>query len=394
MTAVPAAARVAGLLAVGLAVALAWTAVVVLGGGSVAGSARALAGAGLLRPDSLATVASAAAPLLLAGLAVAVGLCAGTVNLGVQGQALAGATAATLVAERLHVRVELLLPLAVAAGMAAGLAWALPPALLRAWCGVPEPLTTVLASFMTVAVVAALPFASRPADVSPSASIGSLAVPLRHLAGNATWPSLLTWTVPSALLAALVLVVAMRGSSVGTRLRALLAEPRAALVAGVRPGVAAVAALLLSGAVAGLAGLQDVLGPGAPVAGGLGTVATAGAAPVGSRSLASVPLAHLPDYGLLAVAVALAGRASGLGMAAAALALAFIDHAGVTLGPAAGLPPEAAAVLQAVLVVAAVVAARLFRALTGAYQARSAWFAPAGQAAAGDLDEAMESARA
>jgi len=396
VTAVAAAVRVAGLLAVGLAVGLVWIAGVVLGGGSVAGAARAVAAAGLLGPDSLAAVASAAAPLLLAGLAVAIGLRAGLVNLGVQGQALAGALAAALVVERLPAPAELLLPLAVVAGAAAGLAWALLPALLRAWHGVPEPLTTVLASFLAVAVVAALPLAGRPPAVPPGAGTGNLAVPLRRVAGTpaATWPSLLTWTVPLALLAALALVVTLRGSSVGLRLRALLAEPRAALVAGVRPGVTAVTALLLSGAVAGTAGLQDVLGQGVPVAGGLGTVA-AGAAPAGAGSLAPVALAHLPDYGLLAVAVALAGRASGLGMAATALALALIDRAGVALGQPAGPRPAAVAVLQAVLVVAAVTAARLVRGLTAADQAKGPRRpAPAPDDRTIDVDEAPEAARA
>src|SRR6266542_2133294 len=309
VTAVGVAARLAGLAAAGLAVALAWTGLVAFGGGSVPGSAGALAGTALLRPESLAVAATGAAPLLLAGLAVAIGLRAGVINLGVQGQALAGALAAVLVQDRLRAPAGLLLAVTVLAAMAAGLAWALLPALLRAWRGVPEALTTVLGSFVAVALIAAVPLVWQPPPARPRAGIGNLAVPLREIAPGAAWPSLLTWTVPVALLGAIAMVLALRASRVGPRLRAMLDQPRAALLAGVRPRLVATTALLLSGAVAGLVGLQDVLAHGAPVAGGLCAVGTSAAAPLaGPAAPAPVAVVHLPDYGLLAVAVVLAAR--------------------------------------------------------------------------------------
>jgi simple sugar transport system permease protein len=366
-------ARVGGLLAIGGAVVLAWVGLVALAGGSVAASIEAVAVAGLLRPESLAATATGAAPLLLAGLAIAIGLRAGVLNLGVQGQALAGVLAAVLVEDRLRAPAGVLLAAAVLAAMAAGLAWALLPALLRARHGVPEALTTVVASFAAVALLAAVPLAWRPPLAQPPAAIGDLALPLRRVAGDAAWASLLTWTVPLALLGALALALVLRGTTVGPRLRALVEEPRAALLAGVRPGVTATIALLLSAGVAGLVGLQDALATGAPVAGGLGALATSGAvAPPPEGALAPVAVAHLPDYGLLAVAVALAGRASGLGMVAAALALSLVDRAGAVAGPAAGLSPSRVVALQVVLVIAAVAAARVGRAVRAARQARAA----------------------
>jgi len=373
VTAVGVAARLTGLLAAGLAVALAWIGLVALGGGSVSGSVDALAGTSLLRADSLAAAATGAAPLLLAGLAIAIGLRAGVVNLGVQGQALVGALAALLVQQRLLAPPGLVLAVSVAAAMAAGLAWALLPALLLSWRGLPEALTTVLGSFVAVALVAALPLAGQPAATSPLAGTGSLAMPLRRVADGAAWPSLVTWTVPVALLGAVALALVLRATRVGPRLRAMLDEPRAALLAGVRPGATTRIALLLSAAVAGLVGLQDTLAQGAPVAGGLGTIATSGAAaPLAGPGAAPVAIAHLPDYGLLAVAVVLVGRASGLGMVVAAFALELLDRAGAAAGPAAGLSTGRVVVLQVVLVVAAVLAARVVRGVTASHLARSA----------------------
>ncbi len=306
MTAVGVAARLAGLAAAGLAVALAWTGLVAFGGGSVPGSAGALAGTALLRPESLAVAATGAAPLLLAGLAVAIGLRAGVINLGVQGQALAGALAAVLVQDRLRAPAGLLLAVTVLAAMAAGLAWALLPALLRAWRGVPEALTTVLGSFVAVALIAAVPLVWQPPPARPRAGIGNLAVPLREIAPGAAWPSLLTWTVPVALLGAIAMVLALRASRVGPRLRAMLDQPRAALLAGVRPRLVATTALLL-----------------------------------------------------------------WLGMVLAAFALELLDRAGAIAGPVAGLSPNRVIALQVVLVVAAVLAARVVRGVTVSYQARA-----------------------
>jgi simple sugar transport system permease protein len=388
--------RALAVLLVVVAVALAWAAIVVAGGGELASVGRAVAGAGLLHPDALAAVASAAAPLLLAGLAAAIALRAGLVNLGVLGQALAGAAAALVVAERVQAPAPLLLPLVALTGMGAGLAWALPPALLRAWRGVPELLTTVLASYLAVAVVGALPPAREPPRVPPPATVGNLAAPLARLAPGASWPALLTWTVPLAVVAALAWAFVLHCTEAGPRLRALAAgEARAARIAGVRAGVTAVAALLLSGAVAGLAGLQDVLGQGAPVSGGLGAAGLTGLA--GGLAPADVPgstaplaLAHLPDYGLLAIAVALGGRGSSLGMAAAALALALLDRAGLAAGPAAGLAPGSVAILQAALVVAAVGAARVARGLTDRWDAVQLRRRAPAPEAVGELEQAPE----
>jgi ABC-type uncharacterized transport system permease subunit len=335
-------ARALAVLLALVAVALAWAAIVVFSGAELASAAAAVTRAGLLRPDSLAAAASAAAPLLLAGLAAAIAFRAGLVNLGVQGQALAGALTAALVAELVQAPPLLLLALAALAGMGAGLAWALLPALLRAWRGVPELLTTVLASYLAVAVVAALPVATEPPRARPLATIGNLAAPLASLAPGATWPALLTWTVPVALVAVLAWAFVLHCSYAGLWLRALALAPGAARSAGARAGVTAVTALLLSGAVAGLAG---GLAPG---------------------SAAPLALAHLPDYGMLAIAVALTGRASALGMTAAALALALLDRASAAIGPAAGLPQASVAILQVVLVVAAVAAVRV----TGGLAAR------------------------
>lgn len=92
-----------------------------------------------------------ATPLLLTGLAVALAFRAGVLNIGAEGQLLAGATAAVLVALGLTPALgRWSVPLALAAGAGAGAAWAAIPAWLRARRGVLEVITTIMLNSVAV----------------------------------------------------------------------------------------------------------------------------------------------------------------------------------------------------------------------------------------------------
>jgi simple sugar transport system permease protein len=94
-----------------------------------------------------------AIPLTLTGLAVATAFRAGVVNIGAEGQLLAGAAAATagaLLAAPLGAGA---LVVALAAGAAAGAAWAWPADLLRRRAGVLEVISTLLLNAVALALV-------------------------------------------------------------------------------------------------------------------------------------------------------------------------------------------------------------------------------------------------
>ncbi len=86
-------------------------------------------------------------------------------------------------------------------------------------------------------------------------------------------------------------------------------NPRAAEPSGIRSNAMIMKAMLLSGAIAGLIALQDVIG-------------------IDDR----MKLDYIRGYGFTGIAIALLGRNSGLGIVAAALLFSFLDRASSGIG--------------------------------------------------------------
>ncbi|HEU4631799.1 MAG TPA: ABC transporter permease [Gemmatimonadaceae bacterium] len=213
------------------------------------GSADALLSATLVR----------ATPLILAGLSVALAFRAGLLNIGAEGQLLAGAGAAAAVGILFGAALGPAAVLVVlAAGALAGAAWAGIAAALRLR-GVPEVISTLMLNFVALYGVGYLvrgPL-QEPSHVYPQ----SLPLP-----ESARLPVLLPHTrlhagIVVALAAAAVLWYALQHTAAGFRVRASGANPDAARSAG---GIAVArttaGAFLASGVLAGLAGASEVQG--------------------------------------------------------------------------------------------------------------------------------------
>ena len=168
-----------------------------------------------------------ATPLMLTGLSVTLAFTAGVMNIGAEGQLLAGATATTAVA-MLAARSSLwlTLPLSLVAGGLAGVAWAYVPAWLRRRFGVLEVISTIMMNFVALYLVGYL-------------VRGPLQEPLRiypqsaSLADSARLPILVEGTrlhlgFGIALMAAVVMWWALRFTAAGFRVRVLGGSPHAA----------------------------------------------------------------------------------------------------------------------------------------------------------------------
>ncbi len=201
-----------------------------------------------------------ATPLILAGLAVAIAFQGGILNIGAEGQILAGAALGTTVSllwGRTLGGGALILALLVAA--AGGAAWAAVPAWLRRRFGVLEVISTIMMNFIALYGVGYL-------------VRGPLQEPTRIYPQSPTLPAAtqLPMLVPGtrlhvgfgiAVLAALIAWGAIRSHAAGFRLRVVGASPAAAASAGQVDVPAAITrAFLLSGALAGLAGGIEVTG--------------------------------------------------------------------------------------------------------------------------------------
>lgn len=201
-----------------------------------------------------------ATPLLFAGLAVAVAFRAGILNIGAEGQLLAGAAAATAVAMTVSPQLGVAgAGLALLAGAAAGGLWAGIAALLRQQFGVLEVISTIMLNVIMLHLTGLLvrgPL-QEPTATFPQSALIEQALRLPRLVPATRLHAGVLMAVCSALLLGWFL----RSTARGFRLRMTGANPRASASAGgIRVTHVATSAFVASGAIAGLGGAVEVTG--------------------------------------------------------------------------------------------------------------------------------------
>ena len=215
-----------------------------------------------------------ATTFVFTGLAVAVAFHGGLFNIGGEGQALLGGLGCALVALYAgphltgSVGTALLLPLMVAAAMAAGAAWAAVPGALQAWRGSHVVITTIMFNFIASALLAWLlvNVLKDPASMSveTAAFPESAHLPGMHQLLGALgidWPRTpLNLSLLLAVAAAVLVQLFLWRSRAGYELRAVGFSPDAAHYGGIRPRGQVMLAMGLSGALAGLVGINELAG--------------------------------------------------------------------------------------------------------------------------------------
>jgi len=244
---------------------------------AVSGSAFVIAGANpldayaayfitpLTREFTLLEVLNKATPILFTGTAVAIAFRAGYWNIGVEGQLLMGAVAAAGVGQVVEgLPTLIVLPIMVGAGALAGAAWALVPALLRVKMGIDEVVTTLLLNPVALLVVQGLlhgPWKDPETGFPESPRI----------AESAEFPQLSEF-IPfigrsrlhlGFVIAVVVIIIAwyvLSRTSTGLRVRAVGLSPHGARFAGIKVERTLLRVALISGAIAGIAGVSEVAG--------------------------------------------------------------------------------------------------------------------------------------
>lgn len=200
-----------------------------------------------------------AIPLMLTGCAVAVAFRGGVLNIGAEGQLLAGATAACAVALGAPALGAASIVVALLAGAAAGACWAGVAAVLRARFGVLEVISTIMLNFLALYTVSYLvrgPL-QEPTHAYPQTETITAAVRLPHVPGAGR----LHIGIAVAVVILLVAGWMLRHTAAGFRLLAVGENPAAAASAGqIDVSAVVMRAFLLSGALAGVAGAVEVLG--------------------------------------------------------------------------------------------------------------------------------------
>ena len=202
-----------------------------------------------------------ATPLILIAVGLALGFRANVWNIGAEGQYVIGALAGGSVALAAYPGGGYwLLPLMCVVGAAGGAAWAAIPALLKTRFNANEILVSLMLTYVAILLLSVL------VD-GPLRDPEGLNFPESRLFQNAArMPALIPHTRAhigfiAAILAALLAQLALARHVIGYQIRVIGAAPAAARFAGFSETRIVWTCLLVSGALAGLAGLFEAAGP-------------------------------------------------------------------------------------------------------------------------------------
>ncbi len=274
----------------------------------------------------MATLARAT-PIVGMGLAIAVALRGGYLNLGGEGQLVLGGLASALVALYTPLPGWLLLPASLIAGALAGGAWALLAAGLDRWCRVPLLIGTLLLNYPARYLASYLvnhPLRDVASGMSQTHRVPEAVELPRLIAGTRLH-------IGALIVLALVLAAAwiVRRTRVGYELRMTGLNPSFARYGGVDTVRLGFGAMMLSGGIAGLVGAMEVLG-------------------THHRFIDNALTG--PLYAWTGLMAALLAGSSPLGVLAAGLFFAAVHTGGFGMERGAQVPRELSRVLQALMI--------------------------------------------
>lgn len=269
-------------------------------------------------------------PYIFAGLAVALGFRAGLFNIGAEGQLFMGAVFAVYVGFAFTGLPAIIhIPLALLAGALGGAIWGFIPGFLKAKTGGHEVINTIMLNYVAFRVSELLlregPFGilHRPDSFNPVSPFIQDSAKLPRL-----FPDPIRFHIGFfiALGVAWLVYWLLFKTRWGFDLRTVGANAYAARYAGMNIVVVTIAAMSLSGALAGLAGANEVLGINYNLA-----------------------VAFSSGYGFDSIALALLGKSHPVGVIFAALLFGTLRNGAIQMQLAAGIPIDIISVMQAMI---------------------------------------------
>lgn len=267
-----------------------------------------------------------AAPLIIIGVGLSIAFRANVWNIGAEGQYIMGGVAATGVALfTWGMTGWWILPLMMLAGMAAGMAYAAIPALLKTRLNVNEILTSLMLTYASVQLIYYLirgPWKDPMGIGFPQTRLFSEAARLPTVIPG----TIVHLGVPIAVIVGIIAWFIMTRSVFGYRMRVVGAAPHAARYGGFSENKTIWLAMLVSGGLAGFAGMLEIAGPFQRMVPGFPT-----------------------NYGFTAIIVAFLGRLNPLGVIIAGVVLAITFVGGEVAQTTIGLPNAATGIFQAMM---------------------------------------------
>ncbi|MFK4810444.1 ABC transporter permease [Devosia neptuniae] len=267
-----------------------------------------------------------AAPLIIIGVGLSIAYRANVWNIGAEGQYIIGGLAGTWVALATYgMTGPWILPLMILAGVVGGALYAAIPALLKTRLNVNEILTSLMLTYASVQLIYYLiraPWKDPMGMGFPQTRLFSEAARLPNIIPG----TIVHLGVPIAIVVALVAWFIMSRSVFGYQMRVVGAAPHAARYGGFSENKTIWLAMLVSGALAGLAGVLEVAGPFQRMVPGFPT-----------------------NYGFTAIIVAFLGRLNPLGVIFAGIVMAITFVGGEVAQTTIGLPNAATGIFQAMV---------------------------------------------
>ncbi|HNZ09224.1 MAG TPA: ABC transporter permease [Bacillota bacterium] len=270
-------------------------------------------------------------PLIFTGLAIALGFRCGLFNIGCEGQYIVGLIGAAVVgAMDLGLPTFIHLPLTMLSGMACGAIWASVPGLLKAKFGIHEVVNSIMMNYIALYLSHYLvngPIKD-PGITSPySREILDTAKLWRFFGQNS--PIRVNSGIIIAIAAALFVYYLLFKTTIGYQIRAVGFNPEAARYGGISVPTNIVAAMFISGALAGLAGAVQIMG----------------------IQFKFLDIFAFQGYGLDGIAVALVGKSHPLGVLPSALLFGILQRGSQTMQMLAGVPKETIGIMQGVIII-------------------------------------------
>jgi simple sugar transport system permease protein len=270
-----------------------------------------------------------ATPYIFAGLSVALGFKAGLFNIGAEGQIYVGAMTATLVGYSIQgLPAYIHMPLAFLAGAAGGALWGFVPGFLKARTGGNEVINTIMMNWISFRLLEYL-------LTGPMMRQDSGGVPMSpFIAKTAEIPQFFAKPIRFHLGFFIALGVAflvywfLFKTTWGYNLRTVGANPNAGKYAGMNIMLSTILGMTLAGALAGMAGANEILAV--------------------NRTLA---IGFSPGFGFDSIALALLGGSTPLGVVLASLLFGFLRSGATKMMLASNIPIDIISILQAFIIV-------------------------------------------
>lgn len=276
---------------------------------------------------ALAEVFVKATPLTLAGLGVAVGFKSGYNNIGAEGQLYMGAIAITAVAMLFPgLPAVLMIPLGILAGFITGGVWSLIPGVLKAKFNISEVIVTIMFNYIALSILGILvrtvlqdktgSFPMSP--ILPDSAALPVIIKATRLHGGAI----------IAVICAVLVYILIWKTPVGYEMRAVGLNPRGSKVAGISIYKSIVLSSLISGGLAGIAGVSEIAG-------------------LHHKLLEGIS----PNYGYTAIIVALLGRNHPVGVILAAVGVSALEVGSKAMQRASGVPASISSIIMGAIVI-------------------------------------------